>query len=147
MSMLSLLAPWYTFLISWLPKTTGAPLSYPQSVTQNLARIQPILRIPTSTPTHPMIQIKDLVNKAPSTPTQCEMSQLNGLIGNPSFSHTFISIIEILKPTSNNASNGTKFKYIGATGSKPVLAHPLGSVPLLEKYPLLGWMFLSPSWL
>ena len=75
------------------------------------------------------------------------MSQLNGFIGKPNFSHTFTSIIEILEPMSNTASNGTKFKYTSATGSKPVLAHPLGSVPLLEKYPLPGWKSLSPSWL
>ena len=70
---------------------------------------------------------------------------LNGFTGRPRVSHTFTSIMEILEPTSKIASNGTKFKYTRVSGSRPVLAHPLGSVFLLLKCPFPELKFQFPS--
>ena len=72
-------------------------------------------------------------------------SQTNGLMGIFKYSHTVTSTVEIVEPTSKIASKGTKFKYTRVSGSRPVLAHPLGSVPLLSQYPLPGLKFQLPS--
>ena len=124
--------------------TTYNQLSWKQSVIQNLACIQPIQLIPSSTSTHPKIAIVELTILAPSTLTYIGKCHEN------KGSHANLNFHTLLHPSLHKKNqylqlHHTKLIYTMVPGSNSVLANPMERSSL----PGLGFLcrvLFSSSW-